>query len=320
MKKSRFGVLLMVCALAITGCNTNNNNNTPVTRETKLLDKVSALSWYDVENDSVESIILSDKIEQISGLCFTDDGRLFCELDRTASVHQIDPQTGKIIKTFYLKDSSDEDGKKLKPNFEDISIVGNRFFLAHTHGRLYEFKEGSEGEHVSYTVYKTKLTKDNNIEGLCYDPETNSLLMACRNFPGEGYEKGRTVYTFSLTTKTLADVPRFFIPSRKLRKNSAEKEFNPSGITRHPITGTFFVIASHGKMIVELSKEGDLLNEKDLPDNIHFQPEGIAFSKDGTMYISNEGKDKAPTLVSYKMNRKENKIQVQDSVRTSSSN
>ncbi len=289
------------------GCNSNKNSPADKTegktkKETdykNLKSGVSSLSLYDVENENAKSVKLPSEMRGISGICFSDDDRLFCETDENSTVFQFDFNSGSVVKKFYLKDNINSG------DFEDICIVGTRFFLAQDHGTLFEFKEGANGEGVDYKSYKTFLTRENNVEGLCYDPETNSLLLACKKYPGEGYDKMRAVYSFPLNSMTLTEKPRFLIPIKPVKRNSFEEKFNPSGIARNPQTGTFFIIASRGNTIIEISKDGEILNQKDLPKEVHTQPEGIAFSRENTLYISNEGKslNKPAKIVMYMMNK-----------------
>lgn len=303
MKSFKIHVFIIVFGLVLQGCGLKTITKTGVKPQNRT-EQVSALSWYDVESDSAKYVVLSEELKEISGLCFTVDGRLFTHGDDDGDVFQIDPVSGKIIKTFYVGNGEEKGLNSIKGDFEDIAIVGDRFFLTSSKGKIYEFKEGKQGEHVEFTIYKTKLTKDNNIEGLCYDPETNSLLLACKDYPGENYDKSKTVYSFGLSAMSLVDSARFVLPVNKLKANTIEGEFRPSGIARHPVTGTFFIIASHGKTIVEITKDGFVLNQRDLPASIHLQPEGIAFSKDNTLYISDEANTGQPHLTSYKMIKK----------------
>jgi uncharacterized protein YjiK len=276
------------------------NREEPVKNEKKTVSENSALAWYDLEDENPQVVKLPGELNEISGIAITDDGRLFCEVDEDADIFELDYKSGTVTKKFYAGTSIM--GSKTG-DFEDIAWVKNKFYLLDSKGRLLEFPEGAEGEHVPFKIYETKLNKSNDVEGLCYDPETNSLLLACKRDPGEGYEKLKAVYSFSLSTMTLADTPRFLVPLDKIKSNTLENEFSPSGIARHPVTGTFFIIAARGNVVIELSKTGELLNEKDLPKKVHKQPEGIAFDKENNLIISNEGKDKSPTIVIYPMKK-----------------
>ena len=89
--------------------------------------------------------------------------------------------------------------------------------------------------------------------------------------------------------------PRFLIDLSEIKKT-----FNPSGIERSPITGTFFIIAANGNAIIEISKEGKLIAEKKLPPVVHEQPEGITFTPDKSLLISNEGDFTRGSIVIHK--------------------
>lgn len=258
----------------------------------------SVLEKYDLQNPNPKVIELQSDLMEISGIAFTKDDRLFAHGDEDADIYEIDYMSGKIIKKFYLGDLL-----VVKGDFEDIAAVNENFYLVDSKGKLYKFTEGENNKSVPYNTYKTPLSSDNDVEGLCFDSETVSLLLACKEFGGEGLGKDKAVYSFSLVKNELIEKPRFVIPQKEIKNNTSEGEFNPSGISRNPVSGTFFIIAARGNTILELSKEGDILSQKDLPEDIHKQAEGIAFKSDGTLFISNEGRGKKPTLVIYEMKK-----------------
>jgi uncharacterized protein YjiK len=240
-------------------------------------------------------IKLDKKLEEISGLAATKEGRLFCHNDEKGEVFQLDFQTGKILKSFSLK-------KKVKEDFEGIAIVKDMFYMVTSKGDIFEFKEGKNGSNVKYKVYETDLKSKYDVEGLCYDPETNSLLLACKEFPGKGIKNKRAVYSFSLKKKKLIDEPRFLISTKKIEEASDHDAFNPSGIERHSLSGTFFIITGKGRGIIEVSSNGKILAEENLNDKIHRQPEGITFLSDNSLLISDEGDDSKATLTIYPFN------------------
>ncbi len=258
----------------------------------------SVLDSYDIESTSPKVIELQSDLMEISGITFTKDDRLFANGDEDADVFEVDYTSGKIIKKFYLGDLL-----VVKGDFEDIACVNEKFYMVESKGKLYEFSEGENGKSVEYKTYKTELNSKYDVEGLCFDSETVSLLLACKEFGGEDIGKDKAVYSFSIVNKTLNEKPRFVIPQKEIKNNTSEGKFNPSGIARNPISGTFFIIAARGNTILEVSKNGDILTQKDLPEAIHKQAEGIAFKSDGTLFISNEGRGKTPTLVIFDMKK-----------------
>lgn len=297
-------LLLISCAFILFSCAGKKD-------KTKLKDSVdstsenvkkstegSALNWYDLENENAESIKITDELKEISGITFTSDDRLFAHGDEDGDVFQLDYKTGEVVKRFSLGSLLVITG-----DFEDIAYADGKFYLAESNGKLYEFTEGNNGKFVDYRSYRTSLNSSNDVEGLCYDKNSKSLLLACKESPGKSYGKQKAVYSFSLTSMTFDEKPRFLIDLKSVKKNTAEKEFSPSGIAAHPLTGTFFIIAARGNSIIELDKEGEIINQKHLPESVHKQAEGIAFMKDGTLYISNEGKNKTARLVKYEMKK-----------------
>lgn len=249
----------------------------------------SELSKYNFKPEESLVIKLPGELQEISGLTMTDDWRLFGHNDEKGFVYQIDYANGNIIKKFSLGE------KYEREDFEGIASAHNKFYMVASNGDLYEFDEGGDGENVSYNIYKTDLNSKNDVEGLCYDPETNSLLLACKEYPGKGFKKHKAVYSFSLDKMKLEKEPRFLIDLSKIKQT-----FNPSGIERNPYTGTFFIIAANGNAIIEISKNGELIDITKLPPVIYEQPEGITFAPDRSLIISNEGDYERGSIVIHK--------------------
>jgi uncharacterized protein YjiK len=239
---------------------------------------------------------LPKKLKELSGLAVSSDGRLFGHNDERADIYQIDEKNGDIVKSFSLGN------KTVKKDFEGLAIAGDTFYLVTSSGTLYEFSEGNDNSEVAYEKYTTSLSAENDVEGLCYDSDTHALLLACKADPGKGYTGSRAVYSFSLKEKKLNKNPRFLIPIKAIKnKNSgfaekvsdffllSEETFAPSGIEKHPQTGTFFVLAAKGRLILEIAADGNLLGLTQLDKKHHPQPEGITFTCDNHLIIGDEG-------------------------------
>ena len=248
----------------------------------------ASLWQYDLSAKKPLQFVLPQKLSEASGLAVADDGRVFCHDDERAVVYQVDYFNGAIVKQFSLGRFG------LTGDFEDIAIAGKLFYLVESNGTIYEFPEAGNGQTAEFRTYKTSLTTKNDVEGLEYDPDTQSLLLVCKESPGKGYEGNRAVYSFSLKTKKLSATPRFLVPLKEIRA----KEFRPSGIARHPKSGTFFIIAAHGSTIIEVSKEGTILAQQSI-HKANSHPEGIAFASDLTLLLCNDGQGKRGTLTLY---------------------
>ncbi|WP_169304721.1 SdiA-regulated domain-containing protein [Chloroherpeton thalassium] len=263
----------------------------------------SLLSEYKLDGKPAKITQLSFELREISGLCLTSSGKLFCHHDELGEVFQLDSQTGKILKSFFVSYRGLFGREAVKADFEGIAYARNQFYLISSDGLLYEFSEGENQEYVPYKKYDTDLSRAFDIEGLCFDEKTNALLIACKESPGEYHKKDRVVFSFSLKTYRLNSQPRFRIPIKSVMALANADRFNPSGIEINPFSGTFFILASHGQLVLEISSQGELLNAQPLDKKLHAQPEGIAFLPDGSLLIANEGK-KNGLLVTYPLQKK----------------
>ena len=232
----------------------------------------STLRKYDFKNK--KSVSLAHKLNEISGIAVTPDGRVFTHNDEKGIVYQINYESGEIIKEFYLTTSD---------------------------GILFEFTEGNNKQPVEYKTYQTGVSSDYNIEGLCYDKKTNSLLFVCKDFPGKNYKGNRAVYAFSLKDYKIISTPRFLISLKELKEKFGIKHFYPSGIEKHPISNSYFIIsAKDGSAIIEVSETGEIIDGKLLGNKTHTQPEGISFLSNSDLIIGDEGAGKKGTITVYK--------------------
>ncbi len=256
--------------------------------------KIGEIHGYDFSDQAAQVVALSKNLSEVSGLAFTDDGRLYAHNDEAAMIFEIEPKTGKELKKFYL-------GRPMVTgDFEGIAAKKDTLFLTNSSGTIFRFRAGENGQAVRYDMFKTALHAKNNVEGLAYDPATDCLLLACKDDAGTGRSDQKAIYAFSLKTLKLEAKPRFLLSLAEILTHTGRKEFNPSGLERHPVTGHFFVLAFNGLAIAEIDPQGRILGISKLHKSTHKQPEGLAIAKDGTMVIANEGQGKTAKLVIYR--------------------
>ena len=87
------------------------------------------------------------------------------------------------------------------------------------------------------------------------------------------------------------------VKSVKVQKSNLEKyakvdKFKPSAVAIDPITQDLYILAAAGQLMVVLNPEYKVKAVKKLSRKTYGQPEGICFSPEGDLYISNEGGDK----------------------------
>ncbi len=291
-------IFLISVAIAAVACNQKQKDVPPPVERPAADSNVAPqvegwLDKYDLSNKAAMVVKLPKKVNEASGLAVTSDGRLFTHDDERGVVYQIDYQSGEAIKKFFVGTLT------AHADFEGIATAGDRFFMVTSGGNLFAFKEGDDDERVKYDLYRTPLTESNDIEGLEYDAQANALLLACKKYPGKGLKGCKAVYAVPLETMKMEKQPRLLIPLEAVSEKSRKGNFNPSGIALHPRSGTFFIISADGETIIEMTREGSVLSQRELSKKINPQPEGIAFAPDHSLLICNDGQGKTGYLVTY---------------------
>ncbi len=293
--KAKMGIIALLLS---GGCNFPQNEGT----KAKEMEHDSFTFNYSLDNP--ESVwLLPVELREISGLSFYGDSTLAAIQDENARIYLLSSASGKLLNVYDFGGKGD---------FEGITIVGTTAWALKSNGDLFRVEHFDQATPVA-TKYTTPLTPTNNAEGLTYDIETNSLLIACKGKPGlkngEKYEDFKAIYSFGLDEFILETKPKYLIDLSVIeafRSQGAIREFyikttkktglisdalffEPSGIAIHPQSKHLYVISHTAKLLLVLNREGEILDIQKLNPTLFNQPEGICFSPDGTLYISNEG-------------------------------
>lgn len=237
------------------------------------------------------SFRLPQTLAEISGLSCVNDTHLIAVQDEYGILYVINIENGNIERELKF-------GKK--GDYEGVEFVDGKVYVLKSNGSVFRFKyPAASAEEMKVKKIETTLSNKNDVEGLGYDPVTHSLLFACKadGNLGEDKRKGRSVFAYDLEKKILRKKPQYVVSINKIKDFASENdielpknvEFRPSAIAVHPLTNRIYLLAHTGKSLMVLDREGDIVEYYRLNPNIFRQPEGICFSSDGTLYISNEG-------------------------------
>lgn len=277
------------------------------------VEPVNPLMPYDLSKPFM-TFELDKELDEISGLSLAQNpNQLVAINDEKGHLYFLNKMTGKI-------ENEVDFGKNR--DYEGVETVKNEVFVVESNGELQRIQRiGTDDEDTD--KFENKLGKKYDVEGLTYDASRDELLIACKGKAGSGdrYDNMRAIYSFDLKTKGYSKKPAYLISRDEIEEyfdtNLKEKGFSaavralidpdapldafgPSGIAIHPQTGNFFIISSVGKVLVVLNPNGKIEHVEALNKKIHRQPEGICFDKDGTLYISNEGKGKKAKIYKFK--------------------
>lgn len=232
-------------------------------------------------NQKPIKINLSNELLEISGITSDEKGELFCHNDEQGIIYKLDIISGKITGKIFIGENS------LPGDYEDIAYAHGYFYLLRSDGLLLKITKDKLGK--NYFQLKTGLSIENNCEGLYFDEESNSLLIACKGDPVSANKKFKEVYKFSLANNKLDKQAFLKISLDKLKKGFGIKDFYPSAITKNKQTNTFYILSAKGKpAIIEIDSSSNILDAILLEAKQHPKPEGLLIMKD-KLFISDEG-------------------------------
>lgn len=262
---------------------------------------------------------LPSYLEEISGLSYYGKDKIACVQDEKGNIYVLDLEKGKISKKYDFGNDGD---------YEDITVIGKKAYVLENDGDIYRIKDFKKKDR-KVKKYETPLKEKNDTEGMTFDPRANALLIACKGSPSIDKEKPfegyKAIYKFDLEENKLEKDPLYLIDlerldsyidrnafqkfsiriAKRLRLMESETSFEPSGIAIHPQSGEIFIISSVGKLLIILDRGGKVMDVKELDPDLFRQPEGICFSPEGEMYISNEGQGEKGYVLKFNLHARQ---------------
>lgn len=253
---------------------------------------------------------LPDSLREISGIAFINDSTVACVQDENGILFIYDIKNNFIKERYPFHADGD---------YEGIAIAYNYIYILRSDGKLFEISDYSSKK-IKTKSYTTGVPADNN-EGLCFDRNTKSLLIGCKNkiIDADAEKNARQIYRFDWEKKELHKNPTYAltvddamayarkknlnmgdIGANKKGKNKNTFKFNISAIALHPKTGNLYILnaADHAIFVVD---ETSTIKEIKLLDPVLFnKPEGITFTPNGDMYITNEGQEGKARILYFK--------------------
>jgi uncharacterized protein YjiK len=242
---------------------------------------------------------LPEVLTEVSGIEYLGGTRFACIQDEQGTVFIYNTASGRIEKQVPFAGAGD---------FEGIAVDGHTAWVVQSDGKLYEVANFQSAKPTVRT-YATSLTANHDVEGLTYDKKNDRLLLAIKGEePGSSDYKG--IYAFDLDAKKFASEPVLKINLAdpvfgSLKEKKRTNLMQPSEIEIHPQTGDIYVSEGASPKLLVMDGDGTkkklyTLNRADFP-----QSEGLAFSPEGDLFISNEGKGGKGTIVKVAIDKTE---------------
>jgi len=253
----------------------------------------SALDRFDLAVEAAVQVRLPVGLREVSGLAVAPDGHVFAHADERGIVSRVHICDGTVEQSFSLG------SPPVRDDFEGIAIVGERFFLITSAGRLYETREGAHGASVPYTVVETGFGEVCEVEGMTWDPVSRTLVAGCKEFRA-GRPKGSVaLLRWSVDAKAPAVPPSLTLAVTGL----PTKNFRTSALEHDAGSGHYIAVAGPERHLLEFTSAGVVVASRALPRQLHRQPEGLALVGDSLLVIGDEGAGQRGTLTCYRARR-----------------
>jgi hypothetical protein len=249
------------------------------------LSPVAAASPPGYDLARPKKFVMSQSLREISGIVFLRNN--------PDTMYAIEDETGKLY-YFHLGD-----GKFPfyrfggHGDYEDVTVLdGKEFVVLRSDGSLLVFPTGllPKGSAAAVRTYE-HILPSGEYEGL-YGDDSGRLIAMCKNCPIDDQKKEVSVYVLEYGAGHVLGISNHFrveVPADSLTSIHRKIKFHPSGVARHPLTRDWYIISSVNKVLIVLDGHWKVKGMYALNPVLFKQPEGLAFDRQGNMYISNEG-------------------------------
>lgn len=237
---------------------------------------------------------LPAKLDEISGILY---------YPKDKSLFAIHDERGWLYKIF-LDGKMKVENWKFSPgaDYEDVALVDSTFFAIKSNGTIEAFRFARPDAPV-LKVLHSSLKGKNEFETLYLDSVRQLLLFVCKEC--EADKNVTSVYGLDYKQMKFLDSPVFQIDEKDIEKKMGDKlsKFKPSAGNINPKTGDLFLISSVNKLLVVADRDGKVKDVFQLDPKYFKQPEGLTFTPQGDLLISNESAKIGPaTILLFKYN------------------
>lgn len=236
---------------------------------------------YDFANPKV--LKLPQVFDEISGIAYyPKDTSVFAIIDEEGLLLKISLTNPKI----YQKWTFDK-----KRDYEDMVLIDSTFYVLASDGDIITINFVGDSLVTDHKKFKEFSDASNEFEILYDNKDSGNIVIVCKDCDNE---KKSQVNSYSYSYKTPASPYADYISfnTKPINdKKGKENHLRASAAAINPVTNEVYMISSIQKMIVIFSKDGRFINYYDLDPGIYKQPEGMAFTPEGDLIISNEFAD-----------------------------
>ncbi len=239
--------------------------------------KYESTDMYDVAAPKV--LNLPQALDEISGITYyARDTSVFAIIDEDGMLYKIPLKNPQQIKEWTYDKPRD---------FEDVVLKDSIFYVLVSNGDVETLKFKGDKIITDEIDFPDASKKTNEFESLYYDADAGKIIMMCKQCEEDRKKK---ITSYSLNDSSRSFVEYAAIPTEQMRQMlGVEKEhIKPSAAAINPITKELYILCSVNKILMITDNKGTVKKIIKLDPKVYKQPEGLTFTPDGDMIISNE--------------------------------
>ena len=224
-------------------------------------------------------INLPQALDEISGIAYyPKDTSIFAIIDEDGLLFKVSLNRPDEVKEWRFDKQRD---------FEDIVFLDSTFYIMVSNGDLDKITFENAKIAVAKVDFPNASKKVNEFEAMYFSPESNRMVMLCKQCEDD---KKSTLSSYYFSDSAHQFVPFKTIETEPLfqKIGSKKEKIKPSAAALNPLTKELYVLCSVNKIIFIEDGNGKIKEVIKLDPKIYKQPEGMAFTPDGDLIISNE--------------------------------
>ncbi len=271
-------VLSLVLSAILASCSQSNGQ----------ADQMTSPPGYNL-NEPVK-ITLGQDLREISGIRIDDvNKQIIAVNDEEGKFYRLGMDGAIQGKAFKFAKKGD---------FEDLDFDGTYWYAVKSTGEVNRIA-GAFTDSSNTSVYPFPETGI-EFETICYDKANQKIFLLTKT-PKE-LKDGRIAAYILDTTAGSFQYTATYSPSMeaitKIR-GKEKSECKPTSAAIHPLTGELYIISVNDRLLVIMAK-GEVKQVYKLDKAVFRQPEGICFSANGDMFISNEAQEATANILQFK--------------------
>lgn len=234
---------------------------------------------YDLSKPSV--IELPAALDEISGIAYyPKDTSLFAIIDEDGLLFKIPVKNPAATKEWRFDKKRD---------YEDIVLIESTFYVLVSNGDIETIRFEGNTIHTEKSDFSTHSKKENEFEAMYFNRDSGNLVIVCKQCEADS-KKTFSSYSYSFRDSLKSYDPYMVMDALPVAKMLGLEKVHvkASAAAINPVTEDLYILSSINHVLITTSKKGKIKDIYKLDPAIYKQAEGIAFTPQGDMIISNE--------------------------------